>query len=159
MKAHKYVTRIEWTGNTGSGTADYKSYERSHSIIIENKPTIIASSDPAFRGDKSRHNPEELFVSSFSSCHMLWYLHLCAINNVVVEEYSDIAEGYMMEEANGTGHFTEVVLNPHVVVSSQEMIARAIELHKKANAYCFLANSVKFPVRHQPRVTARGMSE
>lgn len=155
MKEHKYIAKIEWTGNTSSGTSDYKSYERSHSIIVENKPTILASSDPSFRGDKSRHNPEELFVSSFSSCHMLWYLHLCAINNVVVEEYSDIAEGYMVEESSGSGHFKEVVLNPHVVVKSQEMVAKAIELHEKANAYCFMANSVKFPVNHRPMVKAR----
>ncbi|HLT80493.1 MAG TPA: OsmC family protein [Cyclobacteriaceae bacterium] len=157
MKEHKYVTTIEWTGNTGAGTADYKSYERSHSIIIENKPPIHASSDPAFRGDKTRHNPEELFVSSFSSCHMLWYLHLCAVNNIVVEQYTDIAEGIMMEENSGKGHFTEIILQPTVVVKSQDMVAKAIELHEKANEYCFMANSVKFPVRHRVRVVA--MSE
>ncbi|MEG0917940.1 MAG: OsmC family peroxiredoxin, partial [Myroides sp.] len=78
MKEHKYQSKIEWTGNKGSGTDNYKNYERSHNVIIENKPIIQGSSDPAFRGEKSKHNPEDLLVSSISSCHMLWYLHFCS---------------------------------------------------------------------------------
>jgi organic hydroperoxide reductase OsmC/OhrA len=74
-------------GNTGTGTADYKTYERSHIISIENKTDIQATSDAAFRGDKTKHNPEDLFLSSFSSCHMLWYLHLCATADINVVPY------------------------------------------------------------------------
>ncbi|WP_413533348.1 OsmC family protein [Empedobacter brevis] len=152
MKEHKYQSKIEWTGNKGSGTENYRNYERSHNIIIENKPTILGTSDVAFRGDKNKHNPEDFLVSSLSSCHMLWYLHFCSVNNIIVEEYSDIAEGIMVEEPDGKGYFKEVLLNPIVTVKSQEMAEMALELHKKANEYCFIANSVNFPVKHQPKI-------
>jgi len=81
---HHYKTTIRWTGNKGQGTADYRSYERSHTAFIDGKQDILCSSDPAFRGDKTKHNPEELFLVSIASCHMLWYLHLCAEAGVVV---------------------------------------------------------------------------
>lgn len=152
MKEHKYQSKIEWTGNNGSGTDSYKSYERNHNVIIENKPIIQLSSDPAFRGEKSRHNPEDLLVSSISSCHMLWYLHFCSVNNVIVDEYTDTVEGIMLEDATGKGSFKEVTLHPNVIVRSKEMIEKAIELHKKANEYCFIANSVNFPIKHLPKV-------
>jgi hypothetical protein len=77
-KIHRYRTQVVWTGNLGQGTASYRAYERSHEIVVEEKPLIAGSSDPAFRGDKTKYNPEELFVASLSICHMLWYLHLCA---------------------------------------------------------------------------------
>jgi organic hydroperoxide reductase OsmC/OhrA len=147
---HHYKATIKWTGNKGEGTANYKAYEREHIIAIENKADITGSSDPAFRGDKTKHNPEELLVSSLSACHMLWYLHLCSEAGIIVTSYSDNATGIMTETANGSGHFTEVTLNPTVTVADQSMIDKANELHKKANELCFIANSVNFPVKHQP---------
>ena len=77
-KSHLYPIRMRWTGNTGQGTGDYRGYERAHEYSVEGKPVIPGSSDPTFRGDRTRYNPEELLVMSLSSCHMLWYLHLCA---------------------------------------------------------------------------------
>ena len=145
---HLYQARIEWTGNKGSGTEHYKNYERSHTITIDGKPEILASSDPAFRGDKLKYNPEELLVASLSSCHMLWYLHLCAEAGVIVTEYVDHATGIMAETSNGGGHFIEVILKPVVTVTEKRMIDKANELHKKANERCFIANSVNFPVKH-----------
>lgn len=152
MKTHHYQSKVVWTGNTGTGTGDYKNYERSHNIIIENKTLIEGSSDPAFRGNKNRHNPEDLLLSSLASCHMLWYLHFCAVNHVIVEAYTDYAEGIMTEEEDGKGRFTSVTLHPDVVVSSESMVERALDLHQKASEYCFIANSVNFPVRHLPRI-------
>lgn len=152
MKHHHYQATIEWTGNKGTGTDNYKNYERDHTISIENKVDILSSSDPAFRGDKTKHNPEDLFISSLSSCHMLWYLHFCSVNNIIVVEYTDKATGTMAEEDNGKGYFTEVTLNPTVVVTNQSMILKAIELHHKANEYCFIANSVNFPIKHNPTI-------
>jgi organic hydroperoxide reductase OsmC/OhrA len=149
-KEHQYTLTIKWTGNTGSGTSSYTAYERSHSILVEGKPEILASSDPNFRGDVSRHNPEELLVASLSSCHMLWYLHLCSENGIVVLNYSDRPTGKMIETTEGGGHFTEVILHPEVVVEKATMIEQANELHKKANQLCFIANSCNFPVHHQP---------
>ncbi len=83
MKKHTYLCDVEWTGNDGEGTKTYKSYRRDHVITSEGKPPIPASSDPSFSGDKERYNPEELLVAALSSCHMLWYLHLCAVNKII----------------------------------------------------------------------------
>ncbi len=147
---HHYSLTIQWTGNKGTGTSHYRAYERSHSILVDGKVEILGSSDPAFRGDKTRHNPEEFLVAALSSCHMLSYLHLCAVAGVVVTDYADHATGIMAETANGGGNFTEVTLNPVVTVAEPAMIEKANALHGKASELCFIANSVNFPVRHRP---------
>lgn len=139
-----------WTGNTGNGTANYQSYERSHLLQAAGKPDIPGSSDPSFRGDKARYNPEEMLVASLSSCHMLWYLHLCSAAGIVVVDYVDQATGVMMETADGGGSFSEVTLYPEVTITDASQTDKANELHKKANELCFIANSVNFPVHHQP---------
>ncbi|RYD91265.1 MAG: OsmC family peroxiredoxin [Sphingobacteriales bacterium] len=147
---HNYNISVKWTGNKGGGTSSYRAYERSHTISVENKADIPASSDPNFRGDKTKHNPEELLVASISSCHLLWYLHLCAEAGVLVVDYIDRATGTMVEIANGGGYFTGVTLNPVVTVADNNMVEKANQLHKKANELCFIANSVNFPVAHNP---------
>lgn len=147
---HHYNAVINWTGNTGNGTLDYNSYSRNHSIAIENKPVINGSSDPAFRGDPGRHNPEDMFLSSIAACHMLWYLHLCADAGVVVLAYTDHAFGCMVVSGSGEGKFIEVVLRPLVTVKEHGMIKAAGQLHAKAHTCCFIANSVNFPVHHMP---------
>lgn len=149
-KQHHYATTIRWTGNTGRGTASYTSYERAHTISAAGRPDILSSSDPGFRGDPSRYNPEELFLSSLSSCHMLWYLHLCAVNGIVVTAYTDRATGVMQETAEGGGYFTEVTLHPEVAITDASKGEKALALHEEANRMCFLARSVKFPVHHKP---------
>jgi len=150
MATHNYKATITWTGNLGKGTADYRGYERAHEVSIPNKPTIPASSDPSFRGDKTRYNPEELLVASLSSCHMLWYLHLCSVAGVIIIEYADEATGTMEETADGSGYFKEVTLHPKVTVADESMIEKANGLHHEANTMCFIANSVNFAVNHSP---------
>lgn len=149
-KEHRYKAGIRWTGNRGTGTSDYKSYDRSHTISIMGKPDISASSDPAFRGDSACHNPEDLLLSSLSGCHMLWYLHLCSVHGILVTDYVDEAEGIMKENEDGSGSFSSVTLNPTVKVKEPSMKQKAMELHKKANKLCFIANSVNFQVYHKP---------
>src|SRR5882757_6289725 len=149
-KEHHYTTSLTWTGNKGEGTASYKAYDRDHVIEVNGKPVIPGSSDPSFRGSPQRYNPEELFVSSLSSCHMLWYLHLCSVNNIVVTAYRDEAKGIMMEKADGSGYFKEVTLYPIVTLTDSTRIDRARELHHEANKLCFIANSCNFPIRHEP---------
>ena len=149
-KLHTYSTQVAWTGDQGSGTSRYDAYSRDHRVSVANKPDIAASSDPAFRGDPARHNPEELFVASISSCHMLWYLHLCATNGIVVTGYVDDAIGTMEESANGSGRFTDVLLRPHVTIGASGHIALAERLHDEAHHFCFIENSVNFPVRCEP---------
>lgn len=149
-KEHHYFLTTKWTGNLGEGTKDYTAYERSFGIEISNKINIQGSSDPAFRGDLTKHNPEELLLASLSSCHMLWYLHFCAAAKIIVTEYHDFASGTMIEKSNGSGQFVEVLLKPRVIVAEVAMISKALTLHQKASEYCFIANSVNFPVTHQP---------
>ncbi len=152
MKEHLYQTSLQWTGNNGQGTKSYRDYDRAYEIKIEGKPTILASSDPAFRGDKTRHNPEELLVASLSSCHMLWYLHLCAEAGVIVIDYQDRATGKMRETKDGSGRFIEVILQPEVIISTESSLEQAQQLHKQAHKFCFIANSVNFPVLCQPSI-------
>ncbi|MBE9075972.1 OsmC family protein [Romeria aff. gracilis LEGE 07310] len=154
QKAHRYSVQVVWTGNTGQGTASYRDYARSHEIRIEGKPVITGSADPAFRGDKTKHNPEELLVASLSSCHMLWYLHLCAEASVIVVDYQDQAVGTMVEVDSGSGRFSEVILRPAVTVSSGSEQIKAERLHEQAHHLCFIANSVNFPVRCEPTMQA-----
>lgn len=149
MKLHHYELTLNWTGNTGKGTQNYQSYERGHTIHIPNKIDILGSSDPAFRGDETKHNPEELFLSSIASCHMLWYLHFCSEAKIVVTDYQDQAKGSMEENENGSGQFKEVLLNPVVTIRDPEKMELAADLHHKAHQYCFIANSCNFPIEHR----------
>jgi organic hydroperoxide reductase OsmC/OhrA len=149
-KTHQYSLTVRWTGNKGYGTSSYRAYARSHIVQIDNKVDILGSSDPGFLGDPKKHNPEELFVASISTCHMLWFLHLCAEAGVVVTDYYDHAVGTMLETEDGGGYFSEVSLHPTVTVSDQSMVDKANSIHYRANALCFIANSVKFPVHHHP---------
>lgn len=149
-RKHQYTVLVKWTGNTGKGTSEYRGYKRSHSILAENKQEILCSADPVFLGDKTKYNPEELFVASISSCHMLWYLHLCADSGVVVVDYEDKPVGVLIELPDGSGHFTEVTLNPIVTITEKSAIDKANALHKPANELCFIANSCNFKVYHKP---------
>lgn len=146
QKSHRYDVTVRWTGNRGAGTADMRGYDRAHEIAAAGKPVIPGSSDPSFRGDSARWNPEELLVASLSACHKLWYLGLCAEAGVVVTAYEDIAEGRMVEEADGAGQFVAVTLRPRVTVTAASDVALAEALHEKAHAMCFIARSVRFPV-------------
>lgn len=151
MMQHRYKTSVEWTGNLGTGTDHYRSYKRDHAIRISGKPDLPGSADPAFRGDPGRHNPEELLVAALSACHMMSYLHVCAINGVVVMAYVDHATGTMETSSDGSGRLLEVTLHPEVKVRDEVMIPKAIELHHKAHELCFIANSVNFPVHCLPQ--------
>lgn len=154
-KDHFYNINVWWTGNKGAGTSGYRSYERNYIISAENKPEIHASADPAFRGDKTKYNPEELLLASLSGCHMLWFLHLCADNGIVVVDYVDNPTGVMIETPDGSGKFREATLNPEVTITDETMVHLIDGLHKKANELCFIANSVNFPVEHNCRVNVR----
>ena len=149
-KQHLYTTRTEWTGNLGEGTAGYRAYSRDHGISAVAKPEIPGSSDPAFRGDATRWNPEDLLVASLSSCHMLWYLHLCTSAGITVLAYRDEAEGIMAEDEGGGGRFTGAVLRPMVRLAAGMDEGRARALHEEAHRLCFIANSVNFPVTVEP---------
>jgi len=155
VKQHTYLCDVEWTGNDGEGTKTYKSYRRDHVITCDGKPAIPGSSDPSFRGDPTRYNPEEFLVASLSSCHMLSYLHLCAVNNINVLEYRDRAEGIMRENPDGSGEFLHAVLNPQVRIEAGGDLEKAADLHHKAHSLCFIARSVNFPVDVKPVIQSK----
>jgi organic hydroperoxide reductase OsmC/OhrA len=154
MAAHHYAVDLRWEGNAGTGTADYRTYDRRFRAVIAGKPDLVGSADAAFRGDASVHNPEDLLVVALSSCHMLSYLALCARRGIGVVAYADRARGRMIME-NGQGRFDEVVLEPHVTISATSDEALALALHEDAAASCFIARSVNFPVHHRPVIVRR----
>lgn len=155
---HRYRAVVQWTGNRGKGTESYRAYGRDHLVRFEGKPPLLGSSDPAFLGDPGRYNPEELLVASLSSCHMLWYLHLCANADVVVMTYEDDAEGTLELAPDGSGRFTGVSLRPRVTIEGGSP-EKAAALHEEAHRRCFLASSVNFPVSVSPSVRARTASD
>ena len=152
MPEHLYQTALKWMGNKGQGTKNYRAYDRAYEIEVARKPVIFGSADPAFRGDRTKYNPEELLVASLSSCHLLWYLHLCAEAKVTVTNYSDRAVGKMSEAKSGSGKFIEVILQPKVTIATDSNLEQAQQLHHEAHKFCFIANSVNFPVLCQPLI-------
>jgi organic hydroperoxide reductase OsmC/OhrA len=155
VRSHSYDLTTAWTGNTGTGTSGYRDYARSVLVEAEGVPTLQLSADRAFRGDRTRWNPELLLLAALSECHLLSYLHVCVEAGVVVTAYTDEASGTMAEDGAGGGRFTEVVLRPQVTVAEPGMVEAATAAHAEASQRCFIAASVAFPVRHEPAVTAR----
>jgi organic hydroperoxide reductase OsmC/OhrA len=152
---HRYALTVTWTGNTGDGTATYRGYRRTHTVTADGPPELLGSADRTFHGDRERWNPEQLLLASLAQCHMLSYLHVCVDAGVVVTQYVDRATGSMVTDADGRGRFTEVVLHPSVTVVDETMVEAAAEAHHRAHELCFIANSVNFPVRHEPVVGVR----
>jgi organic hydroperoxide reductase OsmC/OhrA len=147
---------VSWTGDRGTGTSGYRDYGREHVVTAAGRPLLDGSSDPTFRGDKARWNPELELVAALAQCHLLSYLHVCTTAGVVVTAYEDAPYGVMAETTDDGGYFTEVVLRPLVTVASAEMTEAAVRLHEDAHRKCFIASSVNFPVRCEPVIVAGG---
>ncbi|MCB2175212.1 MAG: OsmC family protein [Actinomycetales bacterium] len=147
---HSYSAAVTWTGAGHTGTAGYASYSRDHEVEFPGKPLLLGSAEPTFRGDAGRYNPEELLVGALAQCHMLWFLHLAADAGVVVTGYHDDAAGTMRVRSGGMGRFTEVVLHPRVTLREDVPDHVLAELHERAGEYCFIKQSVNFPVRCEP---------
>jgi len=149
-REHHYTLRVRWPLADGDATRGYRAYRRDHRFAAPGKPELEGSADPAFRGDPARYNPEDMLLYALSSCHMLWYLHLCATHGIVVTGYEDEAEAVMVETGEG-GHFTSATLRPQVTIREGDE-SLGIELHEQAHTACFIAASVNFPVRCEPRI-------
>jgi organic hydroperoxide reductase OsmC/OhrA len=149
-KNHHYTVAVEWTGNKGLGTENYEVYDRSHTVLVAGKPLLECSSDTPFRGDAAKYNPEDFFVSSLATCHMLWFLHLCADHDIVVHSYTDKAQGVLDVSPGAPGHFASITLHPIVGVAEEWMLEKAVELHSQAHHNCFIANSCNFPINIIP---------
>lgn len=154
MKLHHFQTTTMWTGNLGTGTSGYRNYSRNHEVTGPSKASAISgSSQPVFRGDPSRYNPEELLLAALANCHMLWVLHLCADAGITITEYSDSAEAEMQEHPDGSGEIISAVLHPTMTITDPDRIADAIAIHDRAHSVCCLSRSVKFPVSHRPVIS------
>jgi organic hydroperoxide reductase OsmC/OhrA len=161
-KTHDYTARLVWDGNLGEGTSSYTRYGRQHHVEIAGKPDLAGSSDPAFRGDPARHNPEDLFLTAIAACHMLFFLSLCARHKLRVVAYEDDVRGTMSVDGRGGGKFEEVVLHPRATFAAGTTAAdveRAAELHETAHELCFIANSCSVPIHHQPSFRIEGRIE
>ena len=156
-RTHRYEPTVRWTGDRGSGTSGYRAYARDHEVLGAGKPPIPGSSDPAFRGDPERWNPEELLVAALAQCHMLWFLHLAA----TARRGRDRLPGHTdRDHDRAPGRLRRVHRGAAATggaVRAAEMVERVEPLHEQAHRMCFLARSVSFPVRHEPR-TARGLT-
>ncbi len=150
---HGYEVTVHWTGNLGRGTVGFRAYSRDHEVHADGPALILGSSDPAFRGDPARWNPEQLFLAAVSQCHMLWVLHLAAVAGVVVTAYEDRATAVMVEEPNGAGQFTGMTLHPQVTIVDPDQQELVDGLHERAGSMCFIARSVSFPIGHEATVT------
>ena len=155
MSEHAFACHLHWTGAAHGPVRDYERYSREYRIDIAGKPSLSGSAAPPFRGSPALHNPEDLLVAALSACHLLSYLALCARAGIVVEAYEDAARGTMaFDRERKVMRFTEVVLRPTVRIADAADLDRARSLHDKAHHECFIANSVNFPVRHEPTVIA-----
>ncbi|MFN2604397.1 MAG: OsmC family protein [Gemmatimonadaceae bacterium] len=149
---HAYRAQLVWDGNRGDGTSNYATYGRRYTIRFKGKSDLAGSADAMFRGDADLHNPEDLFIASLSSCHLLSYLALCARNKISVIAYEDEASGTLELKPGGSGAFSEVTLHPLVTIAEGGDEELAMKLHDKAHEQCFIASSVKIPVHHEPVV-------
>jgi organic hydroperoxide reductase OsmC/OhrA len=145
MTEHHVV--LNW--EKGDVPFTYDAYPRNHAISFKNgQETVIASSSPAYRGDGSKADPEDLLVAALSSCHMLSFLAIAAKKKLTVNSYQDDAVGFL-ENDNGKLWITRVILRPKVAIDADaETLAH---IHHLAHEACFIANSVKTQVSVEPR--------
>jgi organic hydroperoxide reductase OsmC/OhrA len=118
-------------------------------VTAEGHAPLEGSSARVFHGAADRWNPEQLLIASLSQCHMLSYFYVATANGIVVTSYEDDAEGMLRQTPDGGGHFESVTLRPIVTISAGDPEV-ALALHREASEKCFIANSVNFPVRHEP---------
>lgn len=149
------VAAVTWT----RGDAPFLGgrYPRSHAWIFDGGARVAASASPHVvrppYADPAAVDPEEAFVAALASCHMLWFLSFAAADGLLVDSYADEAEGLLEAEGDGA-RITSVTLRPVVTTAVPVDPARMAALHGKAHHACFLARSVNFPVRCEPRAAS-----
>ena len=143
---------LRWKRSSADFT--YDSYNRAHEVTFKDGAIVLpASSAPAFKGDADRVDPEEAFVAALSSCHMLTFLAICARKRLTVDSYDDEAVGHLEKGANGKLQMTRVTLRPRIGFAPGTIVDDATldDLHHRAHAECFIANSVTTSVTTEPR--------
>ena len=137
----------------GDAPFTYDAYSRNHAISFKNsQETMIVSASPAYKGDGSKADPEDLLVAALSSCHMLSFLAIAAKKKLTVNSYQDDAIGFLENDSSTGGGklwITRVILRPKVAIDADaETLA---QIHHLAHEACFIANSVKTQVSVEPR--------
>jgi organic hydroperoxide reductase OsmC/OhrA len=152
MSEHR--TTLHWTRTTGD--FDYKTYSRDHTVTFKNGQALKMSAAIAYRGSANLIDPEEAFVASLSSCHMLTFLALASNRKLIVDEYVDEAVGHLEKNAKGKLAITRVTLRPRVTFGngSQPDAQTLDHLHHKSHEECFIANSVITEVTVEPSTTS-----
>ena len=141
--------RIALNWEKGETPFTYEAYTRNHTISFKNgQETVTLSASPAYKGDGSKADPEDLLVAALSSCHMLSFLAIAAKKKLTVHSYQDDAIGFL-ENDNGKLWITRVILRPQIVIDTDaDTLAH---IHHLAHEACFIANSVKNQVLVEPR--------
>ncbi|HEV3135331.1 MAG TPA: OsmC family protein [Acidimicrobiia bacterium] len=149
-RVHRYTVSSTWRGSTGAG---YEAYDRSHEVeATRGGVTLALSADPAFRGDATLLNPEQLLVMAASSCQLLSFLAVAARARIDVIEYRDDAEGEMPED-DPPMRITRITLRPQIVVWEDVNEARVRHLVEVAHRECFVANSLRTEVVVEPEIS------
>lgn len=151
-----YTAHVSWQRDPLEAFTDNR-YSRRHLLRFDGGAVVAGSSSPGVvplpQSDASAVDPEEMFVASLASCHMLWFLSLAAKRGWRVDGYEDDAAGTLQRRADGRQAMTRVTLRPHVrfLGASQPTAAELQALHDAAHEACFIANSVTTEVRCEPR--------
>ncbi|MEM5566776.1 OsmC family protein [Psychroserpens sp. AS72] len=145
MPKINFKVRAKWSSKDA---LDVSVNGKTHQVFIDDKSPLTISAAKTFKGDKTKHNPEDLLLSALSSCHMMSYFYVCAQNGIELIDYEDEATGTLELKPDGSGAFVSVTLNPVITISNKELLEKALDLHKEANSLCFIANSCNFPIQH-----------
>lgn len=148
----QYEITLAYPAESGQLTPPAPAYSRNSTMRADGKPEVNASAPEAGGGDAARYNPEELMLMSLSQCHMLTYLAIAAKKRIAVVAYTDRATGVLGAGSNGKISMQAVTLRPRVTVARGSNLADAQAIHDKAHAYCFMANSVNFPVNNEAEI-------
>ncbi len=152
---HLFKVALNWIKKESKMDSSTRIYTKSHHISIEGKPDLEVSAAKAFKGDPNLYNPEDLLLSSLTSCHMMSYLYCCAQHKIEVISYQDHSEATLQVNPDGSGKIVKVDLFPEIIISDSSQTELALSLHKKANELCFIANSCNFPVYHHAKCSAK----
>ena len=145
-----YKIGLKWQG--GIDLKKNYRYNKTYELSFNNKPNLIGSADAYFHGDALLYNPEEMLLSALASCHMMSFFYLCSKEKIMIENYKDEPEGKLKMNANGSGQFEVVTLQPVIKVNINNDLEKIEELFTLANEYCFIARSCNFKIIHNPKI-------
>lgn len=149
---HHFNLNLDW--ELKSKPEDFKGrfYSKNHTLSFDQKSKLEVSAAKTFKGDPNLHNPEDLLLSSLTSCHMMSFLYCCSLEKIEVISYQDHSELILQVNADGSGKIIEAILRPNVKLKDQSKNFLLENLHQKAGKMCFIANSCNFPITYNPKL-------